>query len=83
MRNAKRVQDRSIFFLCLRVIFTGLFILTLLAGVWLVRNRERFFGIDPTMPHETSGARLYGKTLIFVIWAHAAAITGGFALMFR
>ena len=76
------MQDSKMVFLCLRIIFTGLFILTLLAGVWLVKNREKLFGIDPKMPHETSGARLYSKTLIWVIWAHAAAITGGFALMF-
>lgn len=69
-------------FLCLRIIFTGLFILTLLAGVWIWKNREKLFGIDSKMPDETSGARLYSKTLIWVIWAHAVAITGGFALMF-
>jgi hypothetical protein len=76
------MQDNAFFFLCLRIIFTGLFIVTLAAGAGILKYREKLFGIDPHMPSETSGARLYSKTLILVIWAHAAAITGGFALMF-
>jgi hypothetical protein len=82
MSDATVMQDNATLFLCLRIIFTGLFIVTLVAGAWILKNREKLFGVDPQMPYENSGGRLYSKTLIFVIWAHAVAITGGFALMF-
>lgn len=64
-----------------RVIFTFLFIGTLVAGVYLLRNYERLFGKDPNMPSENSSSRAYSKLQIFVIWAHAVALTGAFALL--
>jgi hypothetical protein len=61
--------------------FSLLFIATLLAGVYLLRNSERLFGIDPNMPSETSSGRAYGIMQAFVVWAHAAALTGAFAFL--
>jgi len=45
------------------------------------RHYQQLFGIDPQQPSENGGARLYSKTLIFSIWAHAVALTGGIAWM--
>jgi len=75
------MQDHNVFFLALRYIFTGLFVTSLLAGIVVLRNYQQLFGIDPEQPSETGGARLYSKTLIFAIWAHAVALTGGIAWM--
>lgn len=65
----------------LRFVSALLFIGTLLAGVYLLRNFDRLFGPDPDMPSENSSARAYSKLQVFVIWAHAAALTGSFALL--
>lgn len=67
--------------LAIRFVFAGLFIATLLAGVYLVKNHERLFGVDPDMPSENSSARGYSRMQIFVVWAHALFLTGAFALM--
>ena len=77
------MQDNALFFLCLRWIFAGLFIITLVVGVWLLKYQQKLFGVDPNVPSESSGARLYSKVLITVIWLHALLITGGFFMMFR
>ena len=68
-------------FLFLRLIFTGLFIGTLCAGVYLVRNFHRLFGVDPNMPSENGSARAYSRVQVFVVWGHAVLLTGAFALM--
>ena len=65
----------------IQIAFTVLFIGTLFAGVYLMRNYERLFGVDPNIPSENSSARSYSKLQVFVIWAHAAALTGAFALL--
>ena len=65
----------------IQIAFTALFIGTLFAGVYLLRNYERLFGVDPNIPSENSSARSYSKLQVFVIWAHAAALTGAFALL--
>ncbi|MGB8170097.1 MAG: hypothetical protein WCF18_21515 [Chthoniobacteraceae bacterium] len=65
----------------IRLVFTFLFIATLLAGVYLLRNYQRLFGVDPNMPSETGSSRAYSKVQVFVVWAHAAALTGSFALL--
>jgi len=70
--------DTSDFF---QFIATLLFIGTLLAGLYLLRNHERLFGVDPGMPSETSSSRAYSKMQAFVVWAHAAALTGAFAFL--
>ena len=64
----------------IRLIFGGLFALTLLVGAHLVNNYEKFFGVDPNMPSENDSARTYSKTQVFLIWAHAFVLTGAFAL---
>jgi len=61
--------------------FSLLFVANLLAGVYLLRNSERLFGTDPSVPSETSSGRAYGKMQAFVVWAHVAALTGAFAFV--
>jgi hypothetical protein len=63
----------------IRSVFTVLFIGTLFAGVYLYRNSEKLFGADPDIPGDNIGARGLNKVQVFVIWLHAAALTGGFA----
>ncbi len=75
------MQDHAVFFVALRYIFLGLFLASLLAGAAVLRYYQQLFGIDPQQPSENGGARLYSKTLIFAIWAHAVALTGGIAWM--
>lgn len=67
--------------LFIQTAFTGLFLLTLFAGGYLVLNFERFFGPDPDMPSENSSARAYGRMQALMIWLHAVVLTGAFALM--
>ena len=68
-------------FLVLRVIFAGLFLLTLAAGAYLALNYQRLFGVDPQMPSETGSSRAYSKVQVFLVWVHAVFLTGTFALM--
>ena len=75
------MQDNAPFFLVLRIIFAGLFIASLLAGVYLFKNYQKLFGVDPNVPSESDGARLYSVTLVFGVWAHIVLITGAFALL--
>lgn len=65
----------------IRFVFTLLFLGTLVVGVYLVCNSERLFGVDPNVPSETSGGRSYAKMQAFVVWAHAAALTGAFTFL--
>jgi hypothetical protein len=64
-----------------RIVFTILFIGVLMAGVYLFKNQEKLFGADPTVPGDNVGARGLNKVQVFLIWAHAAALTGAFAFM--
>ncbi len=66
--------------LAFRFIFAGLFIVTLFAGVYLLRNFRRLFGVDPNMPSENGSSRTYSALQAFVVWAHIAFLTGTFAL---
>ena len=68
-------------FLFARVVFTGLFLVTLFAGVYLFKNYEKLFGVDPDMPSEGPSSRAYSKVQVFSIWAHATVLTGAFALL--
>lgn len=68
-------------FFFVRLIFTGFFLVTLLAGVYLAKNYQRLFGVDPNMPSENASSRAYSKVQIFTIWAHAVLLTGAFALL--
>jgi hypothetical protein len=64
-----------------RVIFGLLFLGVLAAGGYLFKNYQRLFGPDPSIPSENSSARGFTKLQAFVLWAHAAALTGAFALL--
>jgi hypothetical protein len=68
-------------FLFVRIIFTGLFVATLFAGVFLFKNYQRLFGVDPDMPSEGDSSRAYSKVQVFSVWAHAVLLTGAFALL--
>jgi hypothetical protein len=73
------MQTNAIFII--RVIFTALFLVTLFAGVFLLKNYRRLFGVDPQMPSENSSSRSYSALQAFVIWGHAVLLTGAFALL--
>ncbi|MEO6738811.1 MAG: hypothetical protein ABIP20_01070 [Chthoniobacteraceae bacterium] len=62
-------------------VFTVLFLVTLFAGGYLVLNFQRYLGVDPEMPSETSSSRSYTRMQALVVWLHAVLLTGGFALL--
>ncbi|HEX8313076.1 MAG TPA: hypothetical protein VF614_17255 [Chthoniobacteraceae bacterium] len=64
-----------------RLLAASLFVLTAFAGIYLARNYQRLFGVDPSMPSETGSSRAYSKVQIFAIWAHVLFATGAFALL--
>lgn len=66
-----------------RIIFSCLFFIILFAGIYLMKNYDRFFGADPSNPGEKSSERSYSATMIFAIWVHAVIATGSFALFLR
>jgi len=63
-------------FLVFRVVSGVLFILTILAGLYLVKNYSRLFGTDSEVPSENGSSRAYSKVQIFTVWAHAFVLTG-------
>jgi hypothetical protein len=65
----------------IQIIFGLLFIIVLIAGGYLVVNFQRLFGPDPSMPSENSSSRTYSKVQAIVVWLHALALTGAFALL--
>ena len=67
--------------LFIRLVFTGLFLVTLLVGGVLVKNYQRLFGIDADMPSETGSSRAYTRVQVFLVWAHFVVLTGSFALL--
>ncbi len=67
--------------LFVRLVFTALFLVTLLSGACLFKNYEKLFGVDPAMPSENGSHRAYSKVQIFSIWGHAVLLTGAFALL--
>jgi len=64
----------------IRCFFVGVFLITLLAGVYLWKNDERFFGVTDEVPSESDGARGYNRTQIWAVWAHVAFFSALFAL---
>ncbi|RYD72762.1 MAG: hypothetical protein EOP84_22615 [Verrucomicrobiaceae bacterium] len=58
----------------LRIIFICCFFLTLGGGLYLAKNFERLFGVDPNLPSETDSARFYTKTEVFLVWASAVKL---------
>lgn len=71
-------ENASLF---IQIIFTGLFLVTVLAGGYLAKNFQRFFGVDASMPSEGVSSRTYTRTMVFLIWIHAFFLTGSFALL--
>jgi hypothetical protein len=65
----------------LQLISAALFILLLFVGVWILKNHQRLFGVDPDIPSESSGARNYNKLQVIALWLHALLLTGSFALL--
>lgn len=62
-----------------RIIFTGLFIGTLVAGFFLFKNFDKLLGADAQVPTDNSGSRGLNKVQVVVIWLHAVLLTGAFA----
>jgi len=69
------------FFLFVRIVFGGLFLVTLLAGAYLLMHFDKYFGVDPNVPSENGSARAYSRMQVFSVWAHAVVLTGAFALL--
>ncbi len=59
------------------------FAATLLAGFYLMKNYQRFFGVDRNMPSENSSARSYTATMVFAVWIHMLMLFAGFAIWLR
>ena len=74
-------MNHNDFFLFVRVVFTGLFIVTLLVGAYLMKNFQNLFGVDPNMPSENASSRTYTRVQVFLVWAHFVVLTGSFALL--
>jgi hypothetical protein len=62
-----------------RIVFTGLFLGTLVAGFFLFKNFDKILGADPQVPTDNSGSRGLNKVQVVVIWLHAVILTGAFA----
>jgi hypothetical protein len=71
----------SIFFF--KTFFWISFLVTFAAGIYLMKNYNKFFGVDPGAPSEGSSARSYTATMIFAVWLHMLMLFGGFALWLR
>lgn len=65
--------------LIVRIVFSVLFIATLIAGYLLFKNFDKLFGPDPNSPSDNEGARGLNKVQFIAIWLHALALTGAFA----
>lgn len=72
--NALPLYPLKIFFV------TGLLV-TLVAGVYLFKNHEKWFGLDPDKPAETSGERTYTKAQMFICWLITVKLFAMLALM--
>jgi hypothetical protein len=59
------------------------FAVTLFIGFYLMKNYQKFFGVDPSVPSERSSARAYTATMVFAVWLHMLVLFGGFALWMR
>jgi hypothetical protein len=68
-------------FLLFRILATVVFFATLYAGYYLLKNYQRLFGVDSTMPSENGSSRAYSKVQIFVVWAHILFASAAFALL--
>lgn len=64
-----------------RIVFTGLFFVVVCAGIYLLKNDQRFFGRSANLPSENGSARAYSRVQVYSLWAHALLLTGAFALL--
>ena len=64
-----------------RFIFGLVFLIIVFAGIYLLKNFDRFFGADADMPSENSSARAYRRMQILVVWLHAVILSGAMALL--
>lgn len=71
----------SVFFF--KSVFGIAFLVTLVAGIYLLKNYQKFFGVDPQFRAENSSARSYTATMVFAVWIHMLLLFGGFALWLR
>jgi hypothetical protein len=74
------MNQTQIFIRVLQCFFSALFVGTLLLGGYLLVNRERIFGKDADVPGDNTSSRAYNAVQVFVVWAHAAVLTGAFAV---
>ncbi len=65
----------------LRYFFVFGLVATLIAGVFLYKYSEKWFGLDPDKPAETSGERTYTKAQMFICWIIAVKLFAMLALM--
>jgi hypothetical protein len=66
-------------FILLRLFFLILFLGTLCAGLWVLKNYDHLCGVDKNLPSENSSARAYSRMQIIVVLAHALLLFGAFA----
>jgi hypothetical protein len=49
---------------------------SLLGGLYLYRNFDRFLGVDPEVPSESRGARGYTRMQVVAVWLHIVLFFG-------
>lgn len=55
----------------LKIFFISGLVCTLIAGIYLLKNYEKWFGLDPDKASETSGERTYSKAQMVICWVIA------------
>jgi hypothetical protein len=56
-------------------IFSGFaLMLSIFALSYVLKNAERLFGIDGSVPSENSSSRTYNRFLVFAVLAHAVVL---------
>jgi hypothetical protein len=56
-------------------IFSGAALaVSIMALVFVMKNSDRFFGIDPNVPSETSSGRTYNRFLVVIALLHAVVL---------
>ena len=67
--------------LVFQILTVVVFLITAVAGVYLFRNYQKLFGVDPNMPSENASSRTYTKVMVFTVWAHLLILSGAAALL--
>jgi hypothetical protein len=56
-------------------IFSGAALAVSILGlVYVTRNSNRYFGVDPNVPSETASGRSYNRFLVIIALAHAVVL---------